>query len=65
MSALDRFCELLLDDDELRATLDVDGQDPFIARVVEVAAARGFTLDPAEVRARMSAHQRGWLERWM
>jgi alpha-D-ribose 1-methylphosphonate 5-triphosphate synthase subunit PhnL len=65
MSDLDQFCQLLLDDDALRATLDLDDEAAVIDAVIEAARARGLALTGEMIRAEISRHQRSWFERWM
>ncbi len=58
------FQNLVVRDPRLFAQLTgAPDTDVFAARVVAVAAERGFTLTVDEVRAAVQAARRGWIER--
>ena len=63
---LERFRELVLRDpalqEQLREPAETEG---FVALVLQLGRARGFTFTADDVTAAMQAGRRVWMERWI
>jgi hypothetical protein len=60
----DAFCDHVHVNTALEEELiDIEDQDRFIARTLEIAAQAGFDLSIAEIKGRIQQSRREWFER--
>ena len=63
-SSFEQFRQIVFDDGELQSELrDIVVTNEFVARVVEVGAARGFDFSAEDVVQAMNEGRRAWIER--
>jgi len=64
----DRLHTAVLADESLQERLraaSAQGEDAFLAGLVEASAARGLQVDAGDVSAALVAARRSWTERWL
>lgn len=65
-SAFDAFYQQVLWDPRLQAQLaPILERDVFVAQVVTLGAAHGYTFDAATVVTALQQQRRAWIERWI
>lgn len=64
----ERLRTAVLADESLQERLSAastQGEEAFLAGVVEAGAARGLRVDPGDVTAALMDARRAWTERWL